>query len=188
MSDPNSAWLEASLETANGYRRVIDAAVEQLTDEQFFHRPATNANSVAVLLRHLGGNLQSRWDQFLTEDGEKPSRDREKEFKDWHGDRSSLIEYFDVGWHTLISTLKSLADDDLTQLVTIRGEAHTIPQAIQRSLTHISYHVGQLLLIARMVHNNDETWNWVTIPPGQSKQHNKNTWGTSASRSTFGEK
>ena len=188
MSESHETWLHASLETVHGYRRAIDAAAEQLTDEQLFHRPNPNANSVAVLLRHLGGNLQSRWENFLTEDGEKPSRDRDKEFEDWHGDRRSLVEYFDQGWQRLVSTLESLTSKDLSKTVLIRGEPHSIPQAIQRSLTHISYHAGQILLIARMVHNNDETWDWLTIRPGTSKEHNSETWGTSASRSTFGGK
>lgn len=174
------------MDTVAGYRRVIDAAVEQLSDEQFFHRPISNVNSVAVLLRHLGGNLQSRWENFLTEDGEKPSRNRDKEFEDWTDGRDSLMDYFDQGWQQLTSTLDSLTVQDLSRTVKIRGESHSIPQAIQRSLTHISYHVGQILLIARIVHNNDESWNWLTIRPGESQQHNSQTWGTSASRSTFG--
>lgn len=182
----DSLWLVATQETLAGYRRMIDAAVEQLSDEQFFARPLPGTNSVANLLRHLGGNLQSRWTNFLTEDGEKPSRDRDQEFADWSGSRESLMKYFDAGWTCLIDTIDSLHAEEVQKRVTIRGEAHSVPQVIMRSLTHISYHVGQLLLIARQAHGDAESWQWLTIKPGGSEQHNRETWGTPASRGAAG--
>ena len=179
-------WLAATQQTLAGYRRMIDAALAQLTDEQFVQRPADQFNSVAVLLRHLGGNLQSRWTNFLTEDGEKPDRDRDLEFADWPGTRQTLIEYFDAGWIALTESLAALTPAELAGSVVIRGEAHTVPQAIQRSVTHIAYHVGQLMMVARLVRGHSG-WQWLTIRPGGTKEHNAQTWGTAASRGIAGD-
>jgi hypothetical protein len=173
-------WIVATLETIDSYRRLIEGAVGQLSDDELTRRPAAGINSVAVILRHLGGNLRSRWTDFLTSDGEKPSRDRESEFADWPGDRASLLASFDAGWRIWRSSIESLTAGDLAKSVTIRGEPHTVPQAIQRSITHTAYHVGQIMLIARAVHEG--SWQWLTIRPGGSAEHNEQTWGTLASR------
>lgn len=178
-------WLVATLEVVDGYRRMIDAAVVQLDDDELSRRPAEGINSVAVILRHVGGNLQSRWTDFLTADGEKPTRNRDSEFEDWSGDRASLLSFFDAGWQIMRASLVALSADDLTKEVTIRGEPHTVQLAIQRSLTHTAYHVGQIMLISRSVHSGG--WKWLTIPPGGSAQHNQKTWGTAASRGVAGE-
>ena len=98
MTQQNAAWLAATTETIASYRRMIDALVAQLSDEELHRRPANDMNSVAILLRHLGGNLQSRWTDFLFTDGEKSTRNRDEEFADWKGDRESLVAYFDEGW------------------------------------------------------------------------------------------
>src|SRR3954464_2975732 len=173
-------WVVASGENHDSYRRMIDGALQQLSDEEFFGRKEEGTNSVAVILRHLGGNLLSRWTDFLTTDGEKPSRNRDSEFEDWPGDRASLMAFFDSGWQTWRKSIESLAADDLTKTVTVRGEPHSVPLAVQRSLTHTAYHVGQIMLIARLTH--DGNWQWLTIRPGDSQQHNEQTWGTAASR------
>jgi uncharacterized damage-inducible protein DinB len=184
MGTPKNVWLAAVLETIDSYRRMIDGAVQQLSDEELRQRPAEGINSVAVILRHVAGNLHSRWTDFLTTDGEKPTRNRDEEFADWPGDRASLEKYFDNAWHVFRHSIESLSDDDLTKSVTIRGEPHTVPQAIERSLTHTAYHVGQIMLVARLVHVGK--WKWLTIRPGGSQQHNQQTWGTAASRGAAG--
>jgi Protein of unknown function (DUF1572) len=181
-----NTWLQATIETIDGYGRMIDGAVKQLTDEEFFRRPAEGINSVAIILRHLGGNLLSRWTDFLTTDGEKPSRNRDSEFEDWSGDRNSLMAFFDSGWQTWRNAIELLTDTDIAKTVAIRGEPHSVPLAIQRSLTHTSYHIGQIMLIARL--NHDGNWQWLTIRPSGSQQHNEQTWGTSESRGAAGEK
>ena len=183
----DEVWLDAVHETLRGYRNMIDATLDQLSDEQLAARPRPHLNSVAVILRHLGGNLTSRWTNFLTEDGEKPSRDRDREFEDWTGDRDSLLSYFDAGWNRLLDSLDGLTAKEVSNSVKIRGEVHTVPRAIQRTLTHIAYHVGQILLVARLVYDDDDHWNWLTIQPGASRQHNAATWGTTASRGVAGE-
>lgn len=185
MVDQDNCWKMAAAETIVSYRHMIDAATKQLTDEELFQRPADGINSVAHILRHLAGNLQSRWTDFRTTDGEKATRDRDAEFHDWKGDRQSLEKYFDEGWQILTDAIQSITPEDEKQEIFIRGEAHTIPQAIFRSLTHISYHVGQVMIISRMVRSGD--WNWLTIAPDSSKAHNQSTWGTSSSRGTLGE-
>lgn len=184
MDSPSETpWLSAMRDTIESYRRMIDATVVQLTDDELFARPAPNINSVAILLRHLGGNLRSRWTDFLTTDGEKPDRDRDTEFHDWQGDRQSLLEHFDRGWQSLESAFDALDETTVDRTIFIRGEAHSIPRALTRSVTHVSYHVGQITMIARMVHAGD--WHWLTIPPGSSTEHNQRTWGTSTSRRVF---
>ena len=183
MHADNVNWIATMRDTTVSYRRMIDAAVEQLTDDELFARPTPTVNSVAIILRHLGGNLQSRWTDFLTTDGEKPDRNRDAEFQDWEGDRKSLISHFNSGWRALDSAIDSLNDDNIGTCVQIRGESHSVAQALTRSITHIAYHVGQIAIVARQVHRGD--WKWLTVAPGESSQFNKDTWGTSASRSIF---
>ncbi len=166
------------------YRNMIDGCVSQLNDREFFSRPAPNVNSVAIILRHLGGNLESRFTDFLTTDGEKESRCRDTEFTDWSGTRAPLLEYFDNGWAILQQALDGLDDSDLDAVVHIRGESHSVEQALLRSVAHVAYHAGQIALVARMVHVGD--WQWLTIAPNQSKSFNQETWGTDQSRGVLG--
>jgi uncharacterized damage-inducible protein DinB len=182
---PIDHWIAAVLETIDSHRRLIDGALAQLSDEELMRRPAEGVNSVAVILRHIGGNLKSRWTDFLTTDGEKPSRNRDSEFEDWPGDRASLVAFFDEGWQVWRTSIAALTSEDAAKSVTIRGEPHTVPLAIERALTHTAYHTGQIMLIARLVH--DGGWKWLTIQPGGSKTHNQQTWGTAASRGAAGE-
>jgi uncharacterized damage-inducible protein DinB len=184
MND-HAIWTTAVSESVASYRRLIDAAVAQLSDAELFERPTPELNSVAVILRHLGGNLRSRWTDYLTTDGEKPDRDREQEFADWEGTRESLMEHFEVGWQCLTAALEELSEESSTKTIRIRGEAHSVPQALSRTVTHIAYHAGQVTMIARQVHRGQ--WNWLTVAPGASELHNQQTWGTTASRSVFGE-
>ena len=177
-------WINAVSVTVASYRRMIDGSIAQLSDAELRMRPRPDMNSVAVILRHLGGNLLSRWTDFLTTDGEKPDRNRDSEFQDWDGDRDSLMAYFNSGWDALTKAIEQIDPTNIAGPIFIRGERHSVADALMRSLTHLSYHVGQIALIARIVHEGD--WSWLTIPPGSSAQHNRETWGTAASRSVFG--
>lgn len=172
-------------DTISGYRRMIDAIIEQLTDDELFTRPDDEINSVAIILRHLGGNLRSRWTDFVTTDGEKPDRNRDTEFMEWDGDRQSLIEHFNQGWRLLESALDTINEENAGETIHIRGEPHSVAQALARSITHVAYHVGQMAIIARMVHAGE--WRWLTVAPGTSALHNERTWGTPASHSIFTE-
>jgi uncharacterized damage-inducible protein DinB len=163
---------------------MIDRCVEQLTDEELGKRPAPGINSVAIILQHLGGNLRSRWTDFLTTDGEKPDRNRDGEFAEWDGDRAALIAQLDRGWLALTSAIESLDEEKLATTIFVRGEPHSLPLALMRSITHLSYHVGQITIISRTVHTGP--WQWLTVPPGQSQQHNQANWGKPASRGALG--
>jgi uncharacterized damage-inducible protein DinB len=139
------------------------------SDEDFFRKPGEHSNSIAIIIKHVAGNLASRWTDFLTTDGDKPWRDRDGEFVIGPEDtRTRLVAAWEAGWAVLFQTLEGLEEADLTKRVTIRREEHTVLQAIHRSLTHTAYHVGQIVYLARLV--TKEGWQWITIPPGQSQQ------------------
>jgi len=178
-------WLTSVKETFRSYRRMLDSAIAQLCDEELFARPAANLNSVAIILRHLGGNLYSRWTDFLTSDGEKPNRDRDSEFAEWNDSRTALEAHFQKGWNALEATLDSLQPNDFSKTVLIRGEAQSVQSALLRSTTHVAYHVGQIMFIARAVHQGE--WNWLTIAPNKSREHNEATWGSAKSRGVAGQ-
>jgi hypothetical protein len=146
-----------------------EKALGQLDDQAFFRQPREGSNSVAIIVKHLAGNLKSRWTDFLTTDGDKPWRDRDGEFLIGPDDtRARLLAAWEDGWAAVLGTMSMLGEADLLKTITIRGEAHTAMQAIHRSLTHVAYHVGQILYVARLV--NEGPWQWITIPPGQSQQ------------------
>lgn len=181
----NRTWLASIEQTFRSQKSLAEKAAGQMSDEAFVRRPAETFNSVAVIMRHTAGNLASRWRDFLTTDGEKPDRDRDAEFQDWPGTRTELMAYWEAGWRTLFDALAGLADSEAARTVTIRGEPHSVTLAIERSLAHTAYHVGQIVLLARFFTGN-ENWNWLTIPPGGSRRHNEETWGTAASRGVSG--
>lgn len=181
----NRFWLNAVEQSFRWHQSLAEKAAAQMTDAAFARRPAETFNSVAVIMRHVAGNLASRWTDFLTTDGEKPTRDREAEFQDWPGTRQELLEYWSTGWQCLFDALANLTDADAGRTITIRGEPHTVALAVERSLAHTAYHVGQIVLLARLYAGN-ENWQWLTIPPGGSAGHNAATWGTSASRGVAG--
>jgi hypothetical protein len=148
------------------YKDLADRAMAHLDDQDFFRRPADHVNPVAVLVKHLAGNLVSRWTDFLTSDGEKASRDRDGEFLLTEQDtRASLLAAWERGWKALFDTLEGLGESDLDRSVTIRGESHRVPQALLRGLSHAAYHVGQMLYLVRLWRPDSP---WLTVPPGQS--------------------
>ena len=181
------AWMTNVRQAFERQRRLAELAAEQLGDDELRRRPREGMNSVAVVLRHLAGNLASRFDDFLASDGEKPTRDRDAEFADWPGTRAELMTCWDDGWATLLGALDRLGPADAGRTVTIRGEPHAVREALLRSLSHVAYHVGQVALLARLVRGGDDGWRWLTIPPGGSAAHNASTWGTAASRGAVGE-
>jgi hypothetical protein len=150
-------------------KELAEKAFRQVDDQSFFNKPAEHSNSIAIVIKHVAGNLASRWTDFLTTDGDKPWRDRDAEFIVGPEDtRPSLLAAWEAGWSALFQTLESLRETDLLKPVTIRGEEHTVFQAIHRSLTHIAYHVGQIVYLSRLL--TKQGWQWITIPPGQSQQ------------------
>jgi uncharacterized damage-inducible protein DinB len=151
----------------NHHKMLADRALAALSDEQFFARPAPHVNSVAIIVKHLAGNLISRWTDFLTTDGDKPARDRDGEFLIRPDDtRAALSNALARGWQAVFETLDALAPADLDKTITIRGEPHTAVQALLRGLDHAAYHVGQILFLARLLAPESP---WLTVPPGQSR-------------------
>jgi hypothetical protein len=159
------------------HKNLADRAIAQVTDANLHVTLDANTNSIAVIMKHVAGNLRSRWTDFLTTDGEKPWRNRDQEFIDSCSSRTELLDDWESGWSCLVDSLHALTADDLGRTVAIRGERMSVPMAACRSLGHTAYHVGQIVLIAR--HLAGDSWTTLTIPRGGSQQHNKRTWGTS---------
>jgi uncharacterized damage-inducible protein DinB len=151
------------------HKKLADTALAELPDEAFFRKPGEVVNPVALIVKHVGGNLLSRWTDFLTTDGEKPTRNRDSEFVLAPQDtRAAIMQRWETGWSALVGTVNSLHNADLDKTISIRGEAQTVRQALIRSLTHTAYHVGQILYLARLF---NPTGAWQTIAPGQSSSH-----------------
>lgn len=170
-----SAVLEGALHSFRANKDWADKAIAQLPDDRLHIALDPNTNCIAVVMKHVAGNLLSRWTDFLTTDGEKPWRNRDHEFVDTFASRDELIACWNSGWQRLFDTLTALTPDDLTKTVTIRGEPHSVPLAIQRSLAHCGYHVGQIILIARILAGDH--WTTITIPRGASASFNQRVWG-----------
>ena len=149
------------------YKDLADRAMAQLDDPRFFLRPAKQVNPVALIVKHIAGNLVSRWTDFFTTDGEKPSRDRDAEFFLTELDsRANLLESWERGWAALVATVEGMQDTDLERSVIIRGEEMSTRQALLRAMSHIAYHSGQILYLVRLLEPGST---WLTIPPGQSQ-------------------
>jgi hypothetical protein len=166
-------WKAYLADIAFSFRKQKDLAEKAFSqvrsDEDFRRKPGEFSNSIAIIIKHVAGNFASRWTDFLTTDGDKPWRDRDGEFLLGEADtRASLIAAWEDGWNRLFQTLAGLKEEDLLKPVTIRGEEHSVIQAIHRSLTHTAYHVGQIVYLSRLVQKDG--WEWITIPPGQSQQ------------------
>ena len=158
-----SAYLAAVLAEFRRYKQLGDAAMEQARDDDLFATLDEEANSIAVVVKHLAGNLRSRWTDFLTTDGEKPDRNRDAEFViDAGTTRAAVIAWWEEGWQRLFATLESLGPDDLQRTVHIRGEPHSVVRAIERALAHAAYHVGQVVLLAK--HRRGTAWRSLSIP------------------------
>ena len=168
-TDSSSAdVLAEALLTFRRQKELAERALAQVSDDDFFRTIDAEANSIAVLVKHIGGNLRSRWSDFLTTDGEKPTRDRDGEFVvDVAAERAAIMSVWDGGWRTLSDTFAQLRPGDLAATVTIRGEAMTAVAAIHRGLAHISQHVGQIVLLAK--HYRSAEWQTLSIPRGQSR-------------------
>jgi hypothetical protein len=152
-------------------RKICEAAIAQLSDAQLHERINPHQNSVAVIVQHIAGNMVSRFTDFFTSDGEKPTRNREGEFEDRRLSRAELMALWDHGWSVLFEALRPLSDADLSRTVTIRHEPHSVFQALLRQATHYATHAGQILFIAK--HLLGDRWKYLTIPPGGSAAFNR---------------
>lgn len=172
--------LDSAVTNFRYYKRLSEKALEQLPDEQLHTALTDETNSVAVIVQHLGGNLVSRFTDFLTSDGEKPTRDRDQEFVERRLNRHELLQIWEAGWQCLFDTLAAFTPDDLVRDVKIRGESLSVPLALERSLAHAAYHAGQIVLICRILVG--ENWQTLTIPRGESQSYNQRQWGQNSFR------
>jgi uncharacterized damage-inducible protein DinB len=165
-------YLQDILARLKMYKSLADDAVAQLDDEHLFAALDEESNSMAVLLKHMAGNMRSRWTNFLTSDGEKPWRQRDAEFMIEEADaKTALLDHWEESWQLVFETVKSLDADDLKRTVTVRGESHTVMEAINRQLTHYAYHVGQIVVLAK--HFAAEHWETLSVPRGASEAFNQ---------------
>lgn len=164
-------YLADASATFRAYKRLAERALEQVDDDEFFQVGAPESNSIALIVKHIAGNQRSRWTSFLTEDGEKPDRNRDSEFEEEGDDREALMRKWEEGWAILFGTLDSLTTEDLKRSVTIRGESHTVIQAINRQLTHYAYHSGQIALLAKEFRGAE--WRSLSVPRNRSREFNE---------------
>ena len=175
LSDQNQEFFSSVATVFRNNKNWADSAIVQVADEKLHLPLDPNTNSIAVIMKHVAGNLLSRWTDFLTTDGEKPWRNRDDEFVDSFKHRDEILSYWEKGWECLFTTLEGLKLDDISKTVIIRGEAHSAPLAIHRSLAHYGYHVGQIIMIARIMAR--EEWKTISVPKGKSAEFNRNVWG-----------
>lgn len=166
-----AAYLEEVQRSFRGYKKLAEGALGQLNDSDLFHTLDSESNSIAVIIKHVGGNLRSRWTDFLTTDGEKPDRNRDQEFEMAPGvTREQLMHAWEEGWNCVLRTLSLLQPSDLERTIYIRKEPHSVVQAINRSLTHIAYHVGQIVYLGK--HIREKQWKPLSIPRGKTAEFN----------------
>ena len=166
-----AAYLDEVRRSFRGYKRLADGGLAQLSDQEFFQLPDPESNCAAQFVKHMAGNLRSRWLDFLTTDGEKPDRNRDQEFVLTESDtRADLMRRWEASFKIVFDTVASLKPEDFVKTVTIRGEPHTVLQAINRSLMHTAYHVGQILYVGK--HLRGAAWTVLSIPKGKSQEFN----------------
>ena len=165
-----TSYLEDSIGLLLYYQKLAESAVEQVTDEQIYALLDEDANSIAIVMKHMAGNMKSRWTDFLSDDGEKPWRNRDTEFEQPPPTRQALLQLWEEGWACVFAALQSLTDADLGRTVTIRGEAHSVLQAINRQIAHYAYHCGQIVLLAK--HFQHAQWKSLSVPKGKSAEFN----------------
>jgi hypothetical protein len=166
-----TSYLEDALELFRQSKKLAERGMEQVTEEQLFTPLDPETNSIAVIVKHLSGNIRSRWTDFLTSDGEKPDRNRDGEFVDPPPTREALLKAWEDGWGCLFEALELLSEADLVRTVTLRGEPHSVMQAINRQVAHYGFHVGQIVLLAR--HFAGARWKSLSVPRNQSMEFNR---------------
>ncbi|MEL1244599.1 DUF1572 family protein [Flavobacterium sp. DGU11] len=162
-------YLESTIKQFEYYKLLGEKTFAQLPDDKLFWQYNDDSNSIVIIVKHLSGNMLSRWTDFLTTDGEKEWRDRDGEFENDIATKEEMLQKWDNGWKVLLDTLKSLTEDDLSTIIYIRNQGHTVMEAINRQLAHYPYHIGQIVFIGKM---GAAHWNSLSIPKGNSKEFN----------------
>jgi uncharacterized damage-inducible protein DinB len=174
------AYLECVKEIFFNMKRLAERAMEQLNLDELHYSPNQESNSIAILVKHLNGNMRSRFTDFLTADGEKPNRNRDMEFEGRYDSKNDLLKAWNEGWEVVFHTLSGLTEEDLLKTVYIRGEPHSVLQAIERQVVHYSHHIGQIVFLAKQIKN--EQWKTLSIPRRQSNQLNETMTGNTEKR------
>ena len=165
-----TSYVKDAVDVLRYYKRLGERAIEQVSDEALTASLDSESNCIALIVKHMSGNMRSRWRDFLTSDGEKPDRNRESEFEAPPATRAEVVALWEAGWKYVFETLTPLTDADLSRTVTIRNEPHSVMQAINRQVAHYSYHVGQIVYLAK--HLAGGRWTALTIPRGKSADYN----------------
>lgn len=164
-------YFKDAIKSFKAYKKLADKAIAQLTDDEFFVTLDEESNSVAIVMKHMAGNMFSRWTDFLTTDGEKPNRNRDMEFViEESTTKDDVLDYWERGWACVLGALEPLTLEDFEKTVMIRGEEHTIVEAINRQMTHYAYHVGQIVFLAK--HFRSKDWHSLSVPRNRSAEFN----------------
>jgi len=170
-ADIASHYLDEVRRQCRGHKRLAEGAIAQLKDEALFVALDSESNSIAIIVKHLAGNMRSRFTDFLTTDGEKPDRDRDQEFEmNSATTRGDVMRWWEEGWARVFATIEALTPEDVMRTVTVRGEPHTVLQAINRQVAHYAYHTGQIVFLAK--HFRSSEWKTLSVPRGKSKEFN----------------
>jgi hypothetical protein len=175
-----TSYIEDAQATFRHYKKLAEGAMAQATDADLNAVRDPEMNSIGVIVKHLSGNMRSRWTDFLTTDGEKPNRNRDSEFEEPSATRAELLAQWESGWNSLFTAFEALTDADLTRTVTIRGEAHSVMQAINRQVAHVAYHCGQIVLLAK--HFQHANWKSLSVPRRKSEEFNQKVLAGKASQ------
>jgi len=176
----STSHIEDSLSLFHYYKKLAEGAIEQVSDGQLFAALDEEMNPIAIVVKHMAGNMRSRWTDFLTTDGEKPDRNRDSEFVAPPATRQDLMQLWNEGWALVFQALEPLADSDLQRQVTIRGEPHSVMQAINRQIAHYAYHCGQIVFLAK--HFKASDWKSLTVPRNRSGEFNQKVLAGEASQ------
>jgi hypothetical protein len=173
MSKTSANYIASSEAIFRQYKLLAEKALEQVSHEEYFYTPDAESNSLYLIIKHLSGNMQSRWTNFLTTDGEKEWRNRDAEFEQHEQpDTVQIKQVWEIGWQCLFDALNGLKESNLKDIIYIRGEAHSVMEAINRQVAHYSYHVGQMVFLAKMI--RQQQWKTLSIAKGQSEAYTKN--------------
>ncbi|MFH4965636.1 DUF1572 family protein [Gaetbulibacter sp. M235] len=179
----NNSYLESAFKQFKYYKSLGDKTFEQLRFEELQKEFSQDSNSISIIVKHLVGNMLSRWTNFLNEDGEKPWRDRDFEFVDSYTSKKELIDSWNTGWDCLFNTLNQLTTDNLNTIIYIRNEGHTVTEAINRQLCHYAYHVGQIVFLGKLIKGTE--WKSLSIPKGDSSKYNQEKFDKEKMRKHF---
>lgn len=179
----NENYLESIKKQFQYYKMLGDKSISILNEDEIHWQSGEESNSIAAVVKHIAGNMLSRWTNFLSEDGEKEWRNRDMEFVDTYNSKEEMVAHWEEGWHCLLSAINSLKPEDLERIIYIRNQGHTVIEAINRQLSHYPHHVGQIVYVGKLIKGND--WVSLSIPKGGSESYNKDKFSKEKSRRHF---